>query len=215
MRKLLLTLAALALLAPVTAPGKPPPPTKKIKQVAAGNAAWSCRTERQVLGAAAFAKKYGTQAKCVSKRKEQLRSGARLFEKTSGALTSSGSANTLTLAVTGSVEGRPIADGPSTATLKVDLSRSSRNGLGGYCAAATGSATLADTATSTISLSLAGTYCTLGSAENAAQGFVGTYTVSDGSGTYAESAGTGIAVLFVAAGSADARLLALGGFSLY
>jgi hypothetical protein len=186
------------------------------------DASWACKTERQVLGDAGFIKRYGgknirtAESRCQTRRTTQQLTprAAPLYEKTVGRITTTASSNTMTLAITGTANGRPMS-GASSSAITVDLSRSKRSKRGGFCAPAVGSTTLADTVSGTNSLTmqLIGTYCTLGSGSDAPQAFAGTYGVTKGEGAYATSSGAGLAVLAVPGDSMQAKLLASGFFS--
>jgi hypothetical protein len=167
------------------------------------NAAQMCKAERQTKGDHDFKDEWGTNAnganalgKCVS-QSVKVGKGSRLTEFAFGTISSFGAAgcNTSTagcaLDASGSIEGKPIAHGTFTAALLALWTSATSNGDGGYCAPVTGTVVLSD-GTNTITEAVEGTLCEIGATgTNVGHVFTGHYTVSSGTGTYANAQGSG------------------------
>jgi hypothetical protein len=167
------------------------------------SAAQMCKAERQAKGTHDFNDQWGTNpnganalGKCVS-QSVKVGKGSRLSEFVFGTISSFGAAGCNTsaagcaLAASGSIEGRPIAHGTFTAALTVLWTSATSNGDGGYCAPASGTGTLSD-GTNTLTETIQGTLCEIGATgTNVGHAFSGRYTVSSGSGTYANTQGAG------------------------
>lgn len=83
--------------------------------------------------------------------------------------------------------------GPYTSKLTVDYSQAYSNGQGGYCAPASGTATITNASTGdTISQTTSGTVCEVGPTGFCVpHTFNGTYTITGGTGAYLNASGTG------------------------
>ncbi|MGH2442402.1 MAG: hypothetical protein ACRDFX_04490 [Chloroflexota bacterium] len=83
--------------------------------------------------------------------------------------------------------------GSYTSRLTIDYSQAVSNGAGGYCAPATGSATITDASTGdTITQTISGTVCEVGATGYCVpHTFNGTYLITGGTGAYADATGSG------------------------
>jgi hypothetical protein len=189
------------------------------------NAAQVCKAERQAKGVHDFKDEWGTNGnganafgKCVS-QSVKAGKGSRLTEFAFGSISSFGAAgcNTSTagcaLDASGSIEGKPIAHGTFTAALLAVWTSATPNGDGGYCAPVTGTVVLSD-GTNTLTEAVQGTLCEIGATgTNVGHVFTGQYTVSSGTGTYANAQGTGRLGFYQPSGSSTVAGLERGSLS--
>jgi hypothetical protein len=98
-----------------------------------------------------------------------------------------------TVTAAGTITGRPIANGTFGSSWTIDWAHATSNGHGGFCAPATGTTTLADSATpaNTITKAEQGKVCEVGATGATVEhvGF-GTYTVTAATGTLAPLVGS-------------------------
>lgn len=91
----------------------------------------------------------------------------------------------------GTITGTPIQQGTYSSTLTVDWASATSNGQGGFCAPASGTATLFGP-NGTITKDESGTVCEVGpTGINVEHTFQGTYTITGGTGAYAGATGSG------------------------
>jgi hypothetical protein len=100
----------------------------------------------------------------------------------------------------GTITGTPIQQGTYTSTLTIDYASASSNGQGGFCAPASGTATLFGP-NGSITKNESGTVCEVGpTGNNVEHTFNGTYTITGGTGAYAGASGSGSVTSDQAAG---------------
>jgi hypothetical protein len=214
MTKLMLLLAAAALLVPAAAGahGRPHhpqprhhPAPKPAPRSAAKNAAWLCKTMRD-HDAAGFAQAYGTgrdaYGKCVSAHGRAHHAPKTLTlhgiaVASSGTVTDAGSPGCqfadagCTLTSAGTIA-RSLG-GTYSSTWTVLWKQATSNGAGGYCAPATGTTTLVLPALGTLTKSEQGTVCEVGATGTNVEHVLrdGTFSVASGTGAFAGASGHG------------------------
>ncbi len=209
MKALLLAAAALALALPAAALGG---------HGGSGNPAQSCKAER-TADPAAFQKKYGTNhngrnafGKCVSSKSHGTGSTSSTVSETltgtsgAGAPSCQLTAAGCTIVSTGTATGAPVAHGTVSSTLTIFWTQATSNGQGGFCAPASGTASLVDSANAanTLSLSESGTVCEVGpTGPNVEHRFTGTFSITGGAGAFAGATGHGAFTTDQPAGSSS------------
>lgn len=209
MKKLTLGLLALALAVPVGAEAKPPPkkPKPSTQQSATKNAAWMCKSLR-AANQAAFTTVFGTNqngrnayGKCVSaharsKHSNRAFSLKNLTIRATGTVTNAGaagcqfSASGCTLTSNGTLTG--VVGGTYASTFTIMWTQATPNGVGGFCAPATGDTTLTLPGLGTLTKHETGQVCEVGATgANVAHTFTGTFTVTGGTGFFAGATGSG------------------------
>ncbi len=97
------------------------------------------------------------------------------------------------MSLVGTAETSRLGMSQLNSSLTINWAQATSNGEGGYCAPATGTATLtAANRKGTVNLNVNGTVCEVGAtAVNAAHTLTGTYTVTGGTGKFTSATGTG------------------------
>lgn len=102
-----------------------------------------------------------------------------------------------TLQTTGMFSGFPIIKGTYMTTLTVHWGTSTPNGSGGSCAPADGPTTLTALDGDQLTLQNTGNYCEIGpTGPSVPHRYTGTYTITGGTGRFANAAGTGTVISF-------------------
>jgi len=178
-----------------------------------------CQSDLRGLGARAFVARWALRhdirsalARCVAGTRnfhppllERAGGTAAVTTTTTPAASTSTAASPLTVPSSISIQqtiarGRPLATGTSATTITANWLERSHNGLGGLCAAATGTTTYTGSTAATqstpaspgtVTASLTGKLCENGKS-GATNGwyFVGRYTITSGSGVTATAATT-------------------------
>jgi hypothetical protein len=97
-----------------------------------------------------------------------------------------------TVQSTGTATSSHLGTGPYTSTLTVFWAAATPNGAGGFCAPASGPATLTAANGDTLTMQVTGTVCEVGATSaNVPHTFTGTYTITGGTGRFAGATGSG------------------------
>ena len=217
MKRVMLGLLVLALALPVGAEAKQPPKKPKkptTQQLATKNAAWMCKTLR-AANPTAFRAVFGNPllganhngrnayGKCVSAHARAKHSNRAFVLKNiritgTGTVTNAGaagcqlSASGCTLTSTGNLTG--VVGGTYSSTFTIMWTQATPNGQGGFCAPATGDTILTLPGLGTITKHEIGKVCEVGATGvNVAHTFIGTFTVTGGTGMFSSGTGAGTA----------------------
>lgn len=211
MKKLILVaaLAALALPLAASAHGKPPVKHVKMAPAVAKNSAWLCKALR-AQDTVAFGKAFGTNGnlknaygKCVSAHARAKRLSGKtltfhnLVVGSTGTVTAAGADGCqltdagCTVTSTGTLVG--VTGGTYSSTWTILWKQAVSNGQGGYCAPATGTATLTFPIVGTLTKSEQGTVCEVGATGTNVEHTLsnGTFTVTSGTGLLTSATGSG------------------------
>ncbi|MHB8469300.1 MAG: hypothetical protein ACYDCH_06035 [Gaiellaceae bacterium] len=177
----------------------------------------SCKAEHAAIGDDAFKAKYGSDnpmkacvAALAGTTTQQRKTRSKLVELASGSVSGLGTA---AVGLTSTISGSPIAHGTLASSLTVDTAGAKSNDFGGSCAAATGTVTLTDSATTTNSLteSVKGKLCEVGgTGASAGHVFFGRYEVTGGSGAFSSATGRGALGFYQQAGGTSASAFEFG-----